>query len=114
MADSKDLAEARRRQTSAGIVMLGLLALDLPPVSWTIDNAEDKPRLEGLAMRFPRSLEDEHAVVKAWAAHFDVSPKWEVATKGGYLKVVTAIGDVHVEVWAHLAERPDGVEDGEL
>lgn len=111
MKQQKDPAEIRRSQTSAGIVMLGLLAFDLPPISWTVDSGSEA-WLEGLAMTSP---EDDIAAVRAWAAHFGVKPTWSVAASGvgGYLKAETTVSGVHVEVWATLKERPEGVEDGE-
>lgn len=112
MNTTKEQAEIRRRQMDAGIVMLGLLALDLPPVSWTVDESSQQARLEGLASTFT-SPENDIAVVNAWAAHFDVAPVWEVAAsgRGGFLKAVTAVTGVHVEVWAGLRERPEGFGD---
>lgn len=107
MTQQKDPAEIRRLQKDAAIVMLGLLALDLPPVSWTVNDDKRQGWLEGLAMTFT-SPDADIAVVNAWAAHFQVEPTWvDVASgRGGFLKAVTAVSGVHVEVWATLNKRP--------
>lgn len=103
-------AEVRRRQTDAGIVMLGLLALDLPPITWWIDAGAG----EGLEGQIDAGYDGrQRTVLDAWAAHFGVIPGWDANPDGtGFLKASTELGDVHVEVWAHFDEKPADLAAG--
>ncbi|MGA5764502.1 hypothetical protein [Nonomuraea bangladeshensis] len=104
-------AEVRRRQRDAAIALLGLLALDLPTVTWTVNEERDVP-LEGLAMAFS-SPDVDAATVDAWAAHFGVTPTWQPHTSGGYWKARAVVSGVRVEVWAGLPVQPASTPRGD-
>jgi len=97
-----EAAPTRRHQRDATVVLLGLLALDLPAAHWEVDANPYQARLSGMASGFEPAARTD--VVRAWAAHLGVEPAYRSEGPGasGFFEAIATISDVHIRVWTVL------------
>ncbi len=106
------------RQQRATVVLLSLLAHDLPPAEWTIQAVvvtSLPPMVEGLIR--PAGLADPALDIRlagliAWAGHLGVQPTWMTYKNGGgKLQATAVITGVQVTGWTPLPSCPAEYRD---
>ncbi|RCG21937.1 hypothetical protein DQ384_36365 [Sphaerisporangium album] len=115
MIDHADNTTILGRQQRAAVVMLRLLAHDLPAVSWGISSVGSIRRSDRDAIELEGQLGSDYqedirrqAALEAWATELGVSPRWTSYRdgQGGKLFVTTVITGVQVEIWTVLNACP--------
>jgi hypothetical protein len=105
-------ADTIGQQQRAVVVLLSLLAHDLPPVAWNVyavAAGSVPPMLDGLLSTTNGTPEMRLAQLKAWADHMGIRPTWETYEKGdgnGKLGITALITGVRVTVWTPLPSCP--------
>ncbi|MGW6498569.1 hypothetical protein [Nonomuraea angiospora] len=103
-------AVIRERQQAAADVMLKLLALDLPAISWQftsiqLADAEHRGELEGqLSGAHYEEPAAVRAALDAWAAHFNTTPVPQ-SKDSLHIYVRGVVDGVKVDVWGTI-EKP--------